>query len=390
MGALEYKLLILIISFFEASHMINFEKPLENILIIPHSHMDPNWLNDFENNYNMYAQNIFTNIVDSLRNIPNMTFVVCEICLFKKFYEKSSNNIRGQIKRLIINKQIEFVNGGWVANDEATPYYSDIILLMRIGHEFLLKEFNVIPKIAWNVDSFGHNNANHYLLSLMGFDVLFYTRDSEKINKTINRELESVFFPFYRHFQDKYAILSSSYYYHYAFRSGICFESSTNCQDEQINSENSNEVIRKVLNNSQNAIQYYKSSSFLLLLGDDYAFKKEEKFTNLINFMELFTNYKTQNNLTVNISFGIPSSYFDNLYLKKFVFASKTKDSIPLYQYGQYWSGYYSTWPSLKYLIRYCSKKYRSLSIIFSMISINQNYYKNNFFEIQRQIRSLE
>jgi hypothetical protein len=46
---------------------------------------------------------------------------------------------------------LDFVLGGWVSSDEACTYYEDIILQTRIGHQFLLKELNVIPTIGWNL-----------------------------------------------------------------------------------------------------------------------------------------------------------------------------------------------------------------------------------------------
>jgi hypothetical protein len=38
---------------------------------------------------------------------------------------------------LIKNGQLEILNGGWVAGDEADPNYEDLINNMMIGHEFL-------------------------------------------------------------------------------------------------------------------------------------------------------------------------------------------------------------------------------------------------------------
>ena len=41
------------------------------------------------------------------------------------------------MKKLLKNKQLEIVNGGWVANDEANAQYEDIINNMMLGHEWL-------------------------------------------------------------------------------------------------------------------------------------------------------------------------------------------------------------------------------------------------------------
>jgi hypothetical protein len=52
-----------------------------------------------------------------------------------------------------------------VSPDEATPNFNQLIDNMHVGHEFLWKEFKVIPTTAWFVDEFGHSAANVVLLS---------------------------------------------------------------------------------------------------------------------------------------------------------------------------------------------------------------------------------
>ena len=41
------------------------------------------------------------------------------------------------------------MNGGWSMHDEACPIYDDMINNMQMGHDFILKEFGVKPKIGW-------------------------------------------------------------------------------------------------------------------------------------------------------------------------------------------------------------------------------------------------
>ena len=60
---------------------------------------------------------------------------------------------------------MEFVNGGWVDNDEAAPNFDDIINNMMIGHEFIKDTFGVYPKIGWDIDTFGHSDANTRLFA---------------------------------------------------------------------------------------------------------------------------------------------------------------------------------------------------------------------------------
>jgi len=56
----------------------------------------------------------------------------------------------------------------------------------------LKKEFDFTPKIAWNVDPFGHSSAYAKLLLDMGFEALFFGRmnDYEREARAKNKELE--------------------------------------------------------------------------------------------------------------------------------------------------------------------------------------------------------
>ena len=50
---------------------------------------------------------------------------------------------------------------------------------MYIGHQFLKKEFGVVPRIGWMLDSFGHSAANAALFADFGFDAVYFTRLDE-------------------------------------------------------------------------------------------------------------------------------------------------------------------------------------------------------------------
>lgn len=68
---------------------------------------------------------------------------------------------------------------------------------MMIGHDFILKEFGVKPRIGWQVDPFGHSNANARLFAEMGFDALFFGRlDYQDKNKRMNeKSMEWIWIP---------------------------------------------------------------------------------------------------------------------------------------------------------------------------------------------------
>jgi hypothetical protein len=89
--------------------------------------------------------------------------------------------------------RFEFVNGGYVAHDEACPTYNDIIENMRVGHQWLQDTFGLVPKIGWHVDAFGHSAVNAKLFAEMGFDALFFGRDDFE-DKAVRKQNQSMEF----------------------------------------------------------------------------------------------------------------------------------------------------------------------------------------------------
>ena len=64
---------------------------------------------------------------------------------------------------------------------------------MRIGHQFLEKEFGIKPTIGWMMDSFGHSEANAALYSDFGFDALFFARISKELKVEYKKDKKMTF-----------------------------------------------------------------------------------------------------------------------------------------------------------------------------------------------------
>lgn len=55
-------------------------------------------------------------------------------------------------------------NGGMCMHDEAATHYIDMIDQTTLGHRFIKQEFNVTPRVGWQIDTFGHSSVQAYLL----------------------------------------------------------------------------------------------------------------------------------------------------------------------------------------------------------------------------------
>ena len=66
--------------------------------------------------------------------------------------------------------RLEFISGGWSVNDEAATHYSAIIDQHTLGFDFLSENFGEcgIPKIGWQVDTFGHSREQASIFAQVG------------------------------------------------------------------------------------------------------------------------------------------------------------------------------------------------------------------------------
>ena len=157
-------LVILLISFIFLKE--NFCADPITVHIVPHTHDDAGWLNTFQEYYdgkgdlNISVSHILDNMVFSLNEKLDRTFIYVEIAYFEKWYVNQTEVVRQQVKDLIKEGRLEFINGGYVMHDEAATYYQHMIDQMRLGLLFLKKEFNIIPDIGWYIDPFGHSASN--------------------------------------------------------------------------------------------------------------------------------------------------------------------------------------------------------------------------------------
>jgi hypothetical protein len=152
--------------------------------VIPHSHDDVGWLKTLDqyfygsrNDIQLAGvQYVLDSVVQYLSLNPGYTFSMVEIAFVKRWWDEATPAQQAQLKALVSNGQVEFLNAGWCMSDEANAYYEDIIDQMTVGLRWVNETFNVQPTIGWHIDPFGHHNAQAALFSKMGFNAWFFAR----------------------------------------------------------------------------------------------------------------------------------------------------------------------------------------------------------------------
>jgi lysosomal alpha-mannosidase len=115
--------------------------------------------------------------------------------------------------------------GGWVHTDECNANFEDIIANFIKGHQWLSKEFGISPRIGWNIDAFGHTQANAALFHDLGFEALFFARaQSDDVNwRFDNQQSHFLWRPLSKHFGAQKEILGGilAHESSYAFAKGF-------------------------------------------------------------------------------------------------------------------------------------------------------------------------
>ena len=155
-----------------------------NIHFVPHTHDDVGWLKTVDQYY--YGANesiqvagvqyILDSVIPELMLDPSRHFIYVEMAFFMRWWREQDDVMRGNVRKLVGNGQLEFINGGWCMNDEAGTHYNAIIDQMSLGLRFIRDEFGdgARPSVAWHIDPFGHSVEQASINSMIGFDSFYF------------------------------------------------------------------------------------------------------------------------------------------------------------------------------------------------------------------------
>jgi len=143
-----------------------------------------------------------------------------------RWWNQATDKQKQQMKTLVANGQLEFINGGWCMSDEANMYYEDFIDNMAVGLRWLKETLNYVPTVAWHIDPFGHHSSSASLFSQMGFQAFFFARIDyqDKRYRLENKTMEMIWRPL-QYTGDKSTFMFTHVnFYHYSPPPGFCFD----------------------------------------------------------------------------------------------------------------------------------------------------------------------
>eukprot|EP01041_Mallomonas_annulata_P000682 gene682-1305_t len=332
--------------------------------LVTHTHDDPGWLKTMDqyfhgsNNTIYFAgvQYILDTVVQILSDDKRKKFSYAEMSFFTMWYDRLCSKRKEIVKDLVRRRQLSFMNGGWCMHDEASSHYLSMIDQTSLGHAFLKEEFDFVPTVGWQIDPFGHSSTNAWLLSAeVGFDGLFFGRIDyqDRQKRLASKDMEMV----WRGSES----MSESEVFTGAFTSGnygppegFCFDAK--CTDEPVvdnaaSSEyNMDSKILAFLDAVKVEHSHARGRHIMLKMGSDFHYTNAHMwFSNL----DKIINRVNKMNVGVEVIYSTPVEYLTAKSKENVTWSLKTDDFFPYADCAHcYWTGYFTSRPTLKYLER--------------------------------------
>jgi lysosomal alpha-mannosidase len=338
--------------------------------VISHSHCDAGYRQSFDDYWNSSVSFIINSVLDALDKDPDKRFVWEEVSFLSKWWKQASNDSRELIKKLHSNGQLEFIGGGWVMHDEANPSLFGILNQMYQGLSFLRETFNARPRVEWHIDPFGHSLFMPELYSLLGYEAVIINRIPDEVKQAMRRDKGLEFYWQYSHPRAK----SSSPIFTHVL--------DTHYGTPKLLGLDTQSLVYELVPILKKRLQWFKTDQLLLPFGGDFNFKVAGM---QFSKMDAIMKYINANSSTYNMTlrYSTLSEYFNAIKSTSTTFDTRTNDFfpyVPCYPCGApqcenepcgpasqsnaYWSGFYTSKPAQKLLVREHEAMLKSLEVL--------------------------
>ncbi|XP_065187315.1 alpha-mannosidase 2-like isoform X2 [Sycon ciliatum] len=386
---------------FELSYsMSDFDKEPLHVFVVPHSHNDPGWLKTVEGYYEAQTRSILNNIVNFLSEKSDRKFIWAEMSYLSMWWNEQGDNMKEKFRKLVRNKQLEIVTGGWVMNDEANTHYFAMIDQMIEGHEWIRHNVgeNIIPSSGWAIDPFGHSPTMAYILKRMKFDFMLIQRTHYIVKKQFARQKSLEFswkqtwdstqgntdmlthmMPFYSYDVPHTCGPDPKVCCQFDFRrlAGGKLTCPWRINPVPINDGNVEARAEMLLDQYRKKSRLFRTNVLLIPLGDDFRYDLVMDAQNQFNNYEaLMTYINNTPRLKAKVQFGTLSDYYNELIKRAGKDASGLPKDFPsvggdFFTYtdrnDDYWSGYFTSRPFYKNLDRVLETTLRASELLFSV-----------------------
>lgn len=348
-----------------------------NVHLLPHTHDDVGWLKTVDQYYygilndvqHASVQYILDSVIASLLENPTRRFIYVEMAFFSRWWKEQTNATQDVVRRLVHQGRLEFVNGGWVMNDEAATYYGAIVDQMTLGLRFLQDTFGSSgrPRVAWHIDPFGHSREQASLFAQMGFDGFFLGRIDyqDKVAREEKLKMEEVWRGSASLKPPTADLFTGVLPNNYNPPRNLCWD--VLCADHPLVEDpkspefNAKTLVSYFLQLAYSQQQYYRTKHTVMTMGSDFQYENANMwFKNMDKLIRLVNKQQAEGS-QVHVLYSTPSCYLWELNKANLTWSVKEDDFFP-YADGphMFWTGYFSSRPALK---RYERLSYNFLQV---------------------------
>jgi len=327
--------------------------------VVPHSHNDPGWIKTYHTYYSTQTKHILDTVVAALTEDPRRTFIWAEISYFSLWWDDATQQQKEQAKKLVAEKRLDFVTGGWVMNDEASVTARATRWHLQEGREWLQNTFGITPQYSWAIDPFGHSAGQAQVLKELGYKGMLIQRVHYAVKKQLAQKQQLEFqwqtpageifthmMPFYSYDGPHTCGPDPSVCCQFDFARIGKGKTWTGCpwgkMAVEITEHNVAERSKKWLDQVYKKAMLYRGKHVLVPVGDDFRYQTmDEAHKQFTNYQRMFDWIKI-NVPSVKASFSTLTQYFDvavqtqvpKLQGSFFPYSDREKD---------YWTGYFNS-----------------------------------------------
>ncbi|XP_058677472.1 lysosomal alpha-mannosidase [Ammospiza caudacuta] len=335
-----------------------------NVHLVPHSHDDVGWLKTVDQYYygvrnkdqHAGVQYILDSVVAHLAAVPSRRFVYAEVAFLARWWQQQDTATRRLVRELVQQGRLELVGGGWCMSDEAAAHYRGALEQLALGRRFLRRLFGDCgtPRVAWQIDPFGHSRELAAAFAQMGYDGLFLGRvdHQDKWARLKRRELELVWRGSDSLEPPRADIFTGILPNTYNPPPGLCWDQL--CTDPPVvdgdgPERNVDAVVTSFLQAAAAQAQQYRTNHIIMTMGSDFHYENAHLWFKNLDKLIAHTNARQANGSRVHALYSTPSCYLRELHRANLTWPLKTDDFFP-YSDGphQFWTGYFSSRPALK------------------------------------------
>ncbi|KAH6829428.1 Glycosyl hydrolase family 38 protein [Perilla frutescens var. hirtella] len=349
-----------------------------NVHLVAHTHDDVGWLKTVDQYYvgsnnsiqGACVQNVLDSLIPALLADKNRKFIYVEQAFFQRWWREQSDLVKKTVKKLVSSGQLEFINGGMCMHDEAATHYIDMIDQTTLGHWYIKRDFNVTPRIGWQIDPFGHSAVQAYLLGAeVGFDALYFARIDyqDRAKRSGDKKLEVIWQGSKSRGSSSQIFADAFYAGNYEPPTGFYYEVNDDSpvvqDDMDLFDYNVQERVNAFVAAAINQANVTRSNHVMWTMGTDFKYQYAHTW---FRNMDKLIHYVNQDG-RVNAFYSTPSIYTDAKYALDESWPLKSDDYFPnviklCIRYADrinaYWTGYFTSRPAIKGYVRVLSGYY--------------------------------